>query len=156
MASACRDAKFCVSRARNAFIGSKLLQACIAMGWTGDARNEFFGSKLLQACIAMGWTGDARNALFGSKLLQACITMGCLWDARFCVSTLVWQRGKDGGFMRQDLMATQAFLMILHTEKRRMRTVTVTCGIIKKSLPAKCGERLKVFLWKNYQFNPNR
>ena len=54
--------------------------------------------------------------------------------------------GKDGGFMRQDLMAAPAFVMILYTEKRRMRTVTVTCGIIKKSLPAKCGERLKVFL----------
>ena len=72
--------------------------------------------------------------------------MGWTGDAKFCVSTLVCQRGKGGVLMLQDLMATQAFLMILHTEKSRMRTVAVTCGIIKKSLPAKCGERLKVFL----------
>jgi len=38
MASACRDAKFCVSRARDAFIDSKLLQACIAMGCLWDAK----------------------------------------------------------------------------------------------------------------------
>ena len=54
--------------------------------------------------------------------------------------------GDERGFMRQDLMAAPAFVMILHTEKHRMRTVAVTCGIIKKSLPAKCGERLKAFL----------
>ena len=33
-----RDARFCVSRGRNAIIVKRLLNASIAMGWTGDAR----------------------------------------------------------------------------------------------------------------------
>ena len=41
-----RDAKFCVSRARNGFIDNKLLQACIAMSWSWDAKS----------CVSTGLT----------------------------------------------------------------------------------------------------
>ena len=38
MAAACRDAKSCVSRGRNAMKGGMGLMLYIGMEWTGDAR----------------------------------------------------------------------------------------------------------------------